>query len=316
MKDFLIFDAHCDTITRLMENNQSLFKNDCHVDLVRMKEYKGFVQMFAAWISPDYSPYAALKRCLQIIDAFYYHLEQNKEHISLVRNAEELKRVLASNRIAAFLSVEGGEALQGDLGVLRMLYRLGVRSICLTWNGRNEIGDGVGEECTNGGLTTFGRKVIGEMNRLGMLIDVSHLSERGFWDVVSLSSQPIIASHSNARKVCDHPRNLSDDQFNAIVKGGGVVGINLYPDFLSAKGYADINDVIKHIEHFMSLGGENHIGLGLDFDGIDKTPRGFYGVKEITILLDSLLKLNYSQEQVEKIASVNFLNNVDKVLKN
>ncbi len=213
---------------------------------------------------------------------------------------------IKNGKVAAFLTIEGGEALQGDLSILRILYKLGIRSIGLTWNGKNEIGTGVGE--SDEGLTPFGIEVVKEMNKLGMLIDVSHLSPKGFWDVIEYTNKPIIASHSNAIELCNHKRNLTAEQFKAIVSNGGVVGINFFPYFLNNKGEASHKDIIKHIEYFMGLGGENHIGLGSDFDGIDKTPRDINGIQDIDIIFNALLQLNYSQAQVNKIAGGNFMN--------
>ncbi len=303
----IIFDAHCDTITKIMEMNSNLHINNCHIDLQRMKRLGSFVQTFAAFIDPVYSPAYAMKRAMQIIDRFYNELDIYKDDIMLCRNYNDITKALSQGKIAAMLSIEGGEALQGDLGALRNFYRLGVRSICLTWNYRNEIADGVKDADTGGGLTPFGRKLIREMNQLNMLVDLSHISERGFWDVIETTSKPIIVSHSNARKICSHPRNLFDEQITAVAKNGGVIGINLYPEFLNNDGKATIKDVIKHIEHIVSLAGPDHIGLGADFDGIEKTPDDICGVENINIIFEHLGKLNYSDEIIEKLAGENFI---------
>lgn len=303
----IIFDAHCDTITRIMEMNSNLYKNDCHIDILRLKKLGGFVQTFAAFIDPIYSPANAMKRAMQIIDKFYSELETYKDDIMLCCNYSDIENAVSQGKIAAMLSIEGGEALQGDLGALRNFYRLGVRSICLTWNYRNEIADGVKDEESGGGLTPFGRKLIKEMNSLGMLVDVSHISQKGFWDVIETSSKPIIVSHSNARKICSHPRNLYDDQILAVVKNGGVIGINFYPDFLSDDGKATVKDITKHIEHIVSIAGPDHIGIGADFDGIEKTPDGIDGIENIDTVFEELAKLNYSDEVIGKFASGNFL---------
>jgi len=229
----IIVDAHCDTITKIMEKGTQLRKNDCHVDIDRLKAKGNYVQFFAAFIDPAYCQAYALKRALQIIDEFYRQIEVNKDDIMICCNYNDIEEAVKANKIAAVLSIEGGEALQGDLGVLRMLYRLGVRSICLTWNHRNEIADGVKDESSGGGLTPFGREVVKEMNRLGMLIDLSHISKTGFWDVLECTSAPVIVSHSNAQRLCAHRRNLTDKQIMAVKDNGGVIGINLYPEFLN-----------------------------------------------------------------------------------
>lgn len=303
----IIFDAHCDTITKIMEMNSNLYSNKCHIDILRLKKLGSVIQTFAAFIDPIYSPAYAMKRAMQIIDRFYTELEIYKHDIMLCCNYKDIENALSQGKIAAMLSIEGGEALQGDLGALRNFYRLGVRSVCLTWNYRNEIADGVKDEETGGGLTSFGRELIKEMNRLGMLIDLSHISQRGFWDVMELTSKPIIVSHSNSRKICSHPRNLLDEQILEVAKNGGVIGINFYPEFLNNDGRATVKDILKHIEHIISITGPDHIGVGADLDGIEKTPEDIKGIEDINIVFEELAKLNYSDEVIKKIASENFL---------
>jgi len=311
----IIVDAHCDTITKIMEKGTQLRKNDCHVDIDRLKAKGNYVQFFAAFIDPAYCQAYALKRALQIIDEFYRQIEVNKDDIMICCNYNDIEEAVKANKIAAVLSIEGGEALQGDLGVLRMLYRLGVRSICLTWNHRNEIADGVKDESSGGGLTPFGREVVKEMNRLGMLIDLSHISKTGFWDVLECTSAPVIVSHSNAQRLCAHRRNLTDKQIMAVKDNGGVIGINLYPEFLNNSKEATIKDIINHIEYIASLAGPDHIGLGADFDGVESLPEGINGVQDIIKIIDELSKLNYSSQDIEKFAGGNFLRVIKEVLK-
>lgn len=308
-------DAHCDTITTIMKTGEALKSNTRHIDMDRLKKYDSFVQFFAAFISPEQAKMGALRRALDIIDKLYREIEINKNDIMLCRDYNDIANAIKSRKVAAVLTIEGGEALEGSLAVLRMLYQLGVRAITLTWNYRNQIADGVADSVTKGGLTPFGREVVSEMNRLGMLVDVSHLSESGFWDVISLSSSPIIASHSNAKKICSHSRNLTDEQLLALKKNGGVTGINLCPYFIVNEGKAEIKHVISHIEHIVGLTGEDTLGLGTDFDGIDETPVGLEGVQSFSDLISELLKLNYSEALVNKIAGENFLRVLKTVIK-
>lgn len=310
----IIVDAHCDTITKIMEVDSNLYKNNCHIDIERLKKNKKFVQFFAAFVDKSHYHAQTLKRAIDIIDVFYQQIETYKDHIMLCCNYNDVKKAFKDEKIAAVLSIEGGEALQGDISSLRIFYRLGVRSICLTWNYRNEIADGVEESETKGGLTLFGKKLIKEMNSLGMIIDLSHISEKGFWDVIGLTKQPIIASHSNAKKICSHIRNLNDEQIIAIKNNGGVIGINLCPDFLCDSGEAGLKDIIKHIEHIASLVGFDYIGLGADLDGIDSLPKEINGVEDIYKIANELLKLNYSNEDVEKFLGNNFLRVIKEVL--
>lgn len=303
----IIVDAHCDTITKIMETGEELINNKCHIDLERMAKAGKYVQFFAAFIDPSYGQAYAMKRAVQIIDRFYVEIEKNSNCISHCKNYDEIMEAINNNKIAAILSIEGGDALQGDLSALRMFYKLGVRSICLTWNHRNEIADGVLDGTSGGGLTPFGKKVIEEMNKLGMVIDLSHISEKGFWDCIELTKKPLIVSHSNAKKLCGHVRNLTDEQLYAVKKNGGVVGINFYSRFLRDDGAASQEDILQHIEHMCSIIGTDHVGFGSDFDGIELTPEDIGGVQDMEKILNELAKLNYSSDDVEKIAGLNFL---------
>jgi membrane dipeptidase len=302
----IIVDAHCDTITKIMETGEELSSNKCHIDLTRMVKAGEYVQFFAAFIDPAFGQAYAMKRAVQIIDRFYEEIEKS-DCISLCRNLEEVMEAINTKKIAAMLSIEGGDALQGDLSALRMFYKLGVRSVCLTWNYRNEIADGGLDGDSGGGLTPFGKRLIKEMNRLGMIIDVSHISEKGFWDCIELTKKPLIASHSNAKKICGHVRNLTDKQLYAIRENRGVAGINFYPRFLKDDEGASLNDIVKHIEYMCSLIGTDHVGFGSDFDGIESVPEGVNGIHDMEKVLNELMRLNYKSEDIEKIAGLNFL---------
>lgn len=307
-------DAHCDTITEAMDKKESLYKNGLHIDLERLQRDGNHVQFFAAFIDPVECKGSELLRFIRILDFFQQQVEQYNEYIAICRSYQDIQDTLAMGKTAAILSVENGGALQGDLSVLRILYRLGVRSICLTWNFTNEIADGVKDSENGIGLTSFGKAAVAEMNRLGMLVDVSHLSEKSFWDVQEVSSAPIIASHSNSRVLCRHPRNLDDEQLKAIKSSNGVIGINLYPHFLNDAGHASIDDILRHIEHIAAVTGEDHIGLGADFDGIECLPEGIQGIQEVDKILERLLALNYSQQFIDKFAGANFLRVIRQVI--
>ena len=310
----MIFDAHCDTASVTLDLKAGLRSNSCQADLERMRMPGGRVQVFAAFVNPALYRSCELRRALQIIDNIYRQAEENSDLMTVCTSAEDIKKAVADSKLAALISVESGEALQGELASLRMLYRLGVRSLCLTWNYRNELADGAWESSASG-LSAFGRSVVEEMNRLGMLVDVSHISERGFWDVLERTKASVIASHSNAKALCSHPRNLTDAQLKALKANGGVAGVNLFPQFLNASGDASIDDIISHIEHIVSLTGEDHIGLGCDFDGIIITPSDVKGVQDVEKIFDRLLALNYTNEFMEKFAGGNFMRVAEAVLK-
>jgi len=197
------------------------------------------------------------------------------------------------------LAVEGGSALNGQLSRIRELACKGVWLATLTWNGKNELGCGV--RCKEDtGLTAFGVAAVAEMQRVGMTVDVSHLSDRGFWQVAEITTQPFIASHSNARAICPNKRNLTDDQFKAIVARSGLVGLNFYPAFLTERKPARLADILPHLEHFLSLGGENTVALGSDFDGAPM-PVDLPDMAALPTLWDFLSRKNYAASLLEKL---------------
>jgi membrane dipeptidase len=316
-QEAIIFDGHCDTVLDIFNKKRSLGeKSDySHLDIPRMKKGGVNVQFFAAFIEEIYKPNASLKRTLQLIDCIYQQIEKNKEEISIATDYEQIKNTIEADKIAAILSIEGGEALEGDLGVLRMLYKLGVRLLTLTWNQRNQIADGVGESQTGSGLTEFGFKVIDEMNKLGMLIDVSHLSETCFWEVIKRSKSPIVASHSNCYALCPHLRNLKDEQIKAIAEKGGIIGITFVPDFLTnEKRETTIKDVTEHIDYLVKRVGVDYVGLGSDFDGTKVLPLGLEGVDKVPNITEELLNRGYKVEEIEKILGNNWVRVFKKVV--
>ncbi|HEX9062814.1 MAG TPA: dipeptidase [Clostridia bacterium] len=310
----IIVDAHSDTISRILDCNENLYKNTGHMDIERLSGKNGRVQFFAAFIDPEYRN-SAMKRAINIIDKLYEQIEIYNDHMMLCHNYNEILNTIDAGKISAIISIECGSALEGDISVLRTFYRLGVRSICLTWNHENEIACGVLDSSPGKGLTKFGREVVLEMNRLGMLVDLSHISEESFYDVLSVTKSPVLVSHSNAKKICNHVRNLSDEQIQAVKDINGVIGINFYPNFLNDSGKACISDIIKHIEHIISIAGDSNIGIGADFDGIECLPCGITGTDSTELLLNELLKLNYNEDTVEKIMGKNMLRIITEVMR-
>ena len=297
-------DGHCDTIVKLFHSGEKLRRNKNHLDLERLFHYNGSVQVFALWLDPVYYP-IALRQTLKYLDFYQTQIAQNLDFISHVESYEDIVQNQKQGRLSALLSIEGGESLEGEIAVLRLLYQLGVRMMGLTWNYRNSLADGVRDRETGGGLTAFGKSVVQEMNRLGMIVDVSHLSDRGFYDVAHIAEAPFIASHSNSRVICDMPRNLTDDQLRILAEFGGGVGINYYPVFVSKKKTAEIEDLIQHISHILDVAGENCIGFGSDFDGIHATPKDLRRVEDMEIFLDRLHR-EFGKEVTAKIREKNF----------
>jgi membrane dipeptidase len=305
----VVVDGHIDTLLELVNGKVTGIgepNNVIHVDLPRMKKGGVNVQLFAAFIEPAYKPERALKRSLQLVSRMLKEIEGNQEEIALALSFNDIEKINAKGKIAAIISIEGGEAISGDLEVLYALYKLGVRSIGLTWNERNDIAEGVGEKHAHGGLTSFGHDVVKEMNRLGMVVDVSHMTEKSFWGVIEASEKPIIASHSNAYSVCAHLRNLKDDQIKALAQNGGVMGMNFAPPFI-AKENANIDKLIAHIDHIAGLVGTDHIGLGSDYDGIPSTPEGLEDISTLPRITQALLDKGYEELDIKKILGGNFM---------
>ncbi|NLJ80662.1 MAG: membrane dipeptidase [Firmicutes bacterium] len=302
-----IFDAHIDTLSRLLIKNEDLAGSGGHVDLERLRKGKIGAQFFAAFIHPHSYHGQALHSALEMIDVFWQTLDKYPEVLGFAGSGQDFVELEAQGKIACLLAVEGGEALEGKLAQLRNLYRLGVRLITLTWNHRNALASGQLEGDAGGGLSLFGRQVVEEMNRLKMLIDVSHLNDPGFWDVLELSKAPVIASHSNVRALCSHPRNLTDQQIKSLAERGGVIGVNFCPAFLVSFGDADLENVVEHIAHLVQVGGEDCVGLGSDFDGISSTPNGLSDCSQTQLLAGRLKQKGYGPSVIEKIMGRNLL---------
>lgn len=308
----IICDLHCDTLLRLAKG-QSLAEDSekGHLDLPKLKRGGINVQVFACWISPKYLSHQANNKLLKLIDLFYQEIDKNSNEISLATGLEEIQRITTSGKIAAILAIEGGHslALEGNLANLRNFYRLGVRILTLTWNNSNEIGTAAADKrIRKFGLTPFGQEVIREMNRLGMIIDLSHVSEKTFWNVMKITRKPVIASHSCVKALNEHFRNLSDKQICALAKSGGLIGINFCPGFLSRnRRPSDVESVVEQIDYIKNLVGIDYVAIGSDFDGISKVPRELEDASKIPNLIKTLQKRKYAEEEINKVLAENFL---------
>lgn len=303
-----VIDFHCDTISKLMDNKQKsgLKRNNFSIDIEKLKRGNNLAQFFALFInSKDVKD--PLEYCLNMLDKFYTEIRKNEDSIGLVKTYDELMDNKKKNKLSAFLTIEEGGVLKGKLYNLRNFYRLGVRLMTLTWNYPNEIGyPNFKKEYMEKGLTNFGHEVIEEMNRLHMIIDVSHLSDGGFYDVAKLSKRPFIASHSNSRFVTNHPRNLTDSMIKELSSKGGIMGVNFYNKFLGKSDISKIDDMILHIKHIYKVGGIDVISLGSDFDGIECDVE-IKDTGEMYKLQDMLKKNGFSEDAIEKIFHKNAL---------
>ena len=329
-----IVDMHCDTIHELLNKknknqNYSLNENDLSIDINKMIQGNYLLQNFAAFVSLGHFDNPVL-RCQQLIDMFYEQIELNKDTIAPVFKFVDIEKNFKEGRISAMLTLEEGGVVFDDLAMLRNYYRLGVRMITLTWNYPNGIAypnvDGRNNNSfkdtkkinTVDGLTEFGISYVKEMERLGIIIDVSHLSDAGFYDVLKHTTKPFVASHSNARSICDVARNMSDDMILKLAERKGVMGINFYGDFLkqseTGNEHSLIEDMVKHIRYIYNLAGIDVIGLGSDFDGIS----GELEIKDASMmqmLVKALQEDGFTQEEIEKICYKNVLRVYKEILK-
>ena len=306
------FDLHCDTITECTLQNCELNKNNLHISLERARVFKVFGQVYAIYIPDEFHGNSAILRFEEVYAKFISERDKNKEFISLCGNAQDIENAIKIEKNPCILSIEGSAALGGDMSKLYEYYNKGVRIITITWNGSCEAGDGIRAESSKG-LTPFGFELIKNMTDLNMIIDVSHISDKGFDDIARHTDRPFIASHSNSRTICDNKRNVTDEQFKEIVSRKGLCGLNLYSFFIKRNKKVTFKDIIYHIEHFLTLGGENTIAIGADFDGIlDSTPMpdDITGVEGMTKLYD-LLQKHYTKSVTDKI----FYDNAYKFLK-
>lgn len=303
-----IIDGHCDVLYKMYEDPQLMITSDEQLDasLAKLKAGEVHVQSFAMFLTqiPERDNFDLI---LEYIDLFERKVLKSG-HFSFIRYKEQLEACLSgqSDQIGALLSLEGADALQGNMMYLRTLYRLGVRSIGLTWNYGNWAADGVLEP-RQGGLTKKGIEFVKACNDIGMIIDVSHLAEQGFWDVVTHSSKPFIASHSNVFEVCRHPRNLNHSQIEAIISRQGIMGLTFVPEFLNDSGTATITDVLHHVDAVCALGGKDHIAFGSDFDGIDNWVQGLEHAGKYSDLVEHLLKA-FDSETVQQFMWRNWYN--------
>lgn len=306
-----IFDAHCDVLYKMWLNDNISFKDSkiLHVNYENLMQTGSKVQCFAIYIPESVRFNDRFNVALEMVDIFYERILKLSPKLKLVLKKADILH-LKEDEIGAILTLEGCDAIGHDIVKLKTLYRLGVRSVGLTWNYANAVADGVKEE-RNAGLSNFGKEVVDLNNQLKIWTDVSHLGEASFWDTIELAEFPI-ASHSNAYTLFHHPRNLKDDQIKAIIQKGGVIGITFVPYFLSEEyENANIEDVICHIDYICSLGGEWNIGLGSDFDGIDDTVNGLENFSCYKRFISELQK-HYSNELITRICYQNFIDNFPK----
>ena len=288
-----VFDLHCDTITECCKNCVSLYDNDMHLSLKRMEKFQKYIQIFAVWIRDEMRGEVACQYFDKVADYFYKQIEENKNVISAFGDKSETK-------VKAILSVEGGSACGGTLDGLTHLYNRGVKLVTLTWNSPNEIASGAFSE---GGFTSFGKDFVKLAEEYGIILDVSHLNRESFYDFIKISNKPFVASHSNA-DIVENPkgrkRNLTDEQIRLIKERNGIIGLNFCRNFLESDGFFGIDSLVRQIDYFLSLGCENNIALGSDYDGCS-IHSDFAGVEKLFSVYNILAEKGYSRELLDKI---------------
>lgn len=302
--NFPVFDFHCDTAKALLghDMNQAgnLRKNDLHIDLERASKLGGYAQCFACYTTPymqerfHLSPVVVFERELATIQR---EVDKNKDLISIAYTPAEIEENRKKGKMSAILTLEGTAGFGYDPELLENLWLIGFRISSLGWNEKNPL---TGSHVTGGGLTDRGREYVREAQRLGMLVDVSHISDEGFWDIMKITDAPVIATHSNSRAVWNESRNLTDDMFRAICETGGIAGYNVCAEFTGEN--PTIDTICDHIFHFLELDPEcRHICLGSDLDGITNMPAGFEGIQSYPALAERLIARGLSQQQTMDI---------------
>lgn len=294
------FDLHCDTMLTCQHKNIPLRDNDLHISMKKAEAIDNFVQCYAVFLHDSLRGAEAVDCFDRVADRLRKEIEENSDVLSFCRAPGDLEKLPAGGRHGAILTVESAAALGGSLDNLEDWKRRGVKMCTLTWSGENELGRGVLAPGTSG-LTEFGREVVAAFEKAGVLVDISHASPELFWDVAELAKRPLVASHSNAKKICGHPRNLTDEQFAAILRTDGLVGLNFYDAFLNdEEDKAGMEDILRHAEHFLSLGGEDHLAMGGDMDGSTMPKDMKDGLAAIPRLYELFLR-HYSQTVTDKI---------------
>lgn len=350
----LVMDGHNDLPWKLREKSASGFdvidiaaaQAEMHTDLLRLRQGGVGAQFWSAWVPPETQREGgATRMALEQIDLIHRMVERYADTFAFARTAADIERIHHGGRIAALIGVEGGHTIENSLGVLRMFHDLGVRYMTLTHTETIAWADASTDEGRHGGLTEFGEQVVREMNRLGMIIDISHVADDTVRDVLRVSTAPVIASHSSCRALADHPRNLSDELLAEIARHDGVVMVNFFSGFVHPEAarnvrelfplyrklreehgegealekaihawheahpmpHGDVGTVVDHIDHVVTMAGIDHVGLGSDYDGISMVPEGLEDVSCFPRITDELLRRGYGEAAIRKILGQNSL---------
>lgn len=329
-----IFDAHADIITDISvhrkKGEENIVKN-YHLERFKKGEIMGAI--FSAWLDNSYPDETTEKEFIYMLNSASHEINSNPDIFNVIKNKGDFEKGLTNGKFNVLMGVEGLRAIGNNLDWIDSLYLLGYRHATLTWNEKNSLAAGAKAEIDTG-LSELGKEAVKKMNKLGMIVDVSHASEKTFWGIYETSTKPIIASHSNAKALCNVPRNLTDEQIKAIAKSGGVIGINAYAGFIKECAYSNpvpsayvdnsqnptISDLVDHIDYIVKLTDINHVGFGFDFceylseELRMSIPKDFENCSKAQNIILELRKRGYSEENIEKIAYKNFMRVIDEVL--
>lgn len=322
----MFFDIHGDIWTDVTAKHEQGIKNvirDYHIERFKAGNMAGGI--FVVWADPPHDK-TPRKRLLQSIKAMSMEINESKDVFKIIYNTNDFYNAVNENKLAVLIGLEGLSAIEDDIDELYVLYQLGFRHVSLTWNEQNKLATGVKGD-TNCGLTAQGKEAIKTIENLGMILDVSHLNDKSFWDVYKTSQKPFIASHSNAKALCDTPRNLTDDQIKVIGARGGLIGINAFNEFIHKDpSKRNLDYLIKHMEHISNLIGIDKVALGFDFfeylnedaqSFTDEKYAGLVGLEDISKSNDLVLRLKdlgYCKDDIDKICYKNFISFMNKVL--
>jgi len=296
--DTKIIDLHCDSIDRCAELGLSLNSSELHFNIDKRPQNLRICQAAAIFIHSKLKGEQAQAHFLKAYEVYRQQEKAFQNHMMALSDLRRISQSLDEKPVALFLTVEGGSVLGGDIRWVDKLHQMGVKMMTLTWNGENELCGGVGSEKD---FTPFGRQAVARMEELGMAVDVSHLNDASFWQLCEFAGRPFCASHSNSRAICSHPRNLTDGQFKEIAARGGGVGLNYHRWFITDSGESKtIDDLLRHLHHFLELGGEDTVALGSDFDGAD-LPEYLNGIEKLPMLIDALERSGISKTVVDKV---------------
>lgn len=305
-----IVDLHCDTISRLFTVGESLYSNSGQFDIKRAQQAGVSIQYFALFARPG-SVNAALRTILLQIEYYQQSLQAFTEYLYPIYSYQDILAGKERGKIGSILHLEGADCIANDLDLFSLLYRLGLRSLGLTWNQRNMIADGVGEDPQGGGLSKIGVKLLEKMNGMNVMLDLAHISEKGFYDALNHYRKPVFVTHANTRALCSHPRNLSDQQLKALAENGGIIGITQVEEFISTDN-ATVDAMLDHICYIADLIGVKHIALGSDFDGADNMV--IPNVGEYSKMEGLLQDRGFTKQEIQAILSENALRTIQQVL--